>query len=51
MVILISILLYHKNFQTKKIEEAWTFMGIDLGINFLAVASTIDKECKFIVDR
>jgi hypothetical protein len=22
-------------------------MGIDLGINFLAVASTTDKKCKF----
>jgi hypothetical protein len=22
-------LTYHKNFQTKKIEEAWTFTGID----------------------
>ena len=30
----------------KKIEEASTFMGIDLGINFLAVASTTDKKCK-----
>src|SRR5208283_5761826 len=39
-------LTYHKNFQTKKIEEAWTVMGIDLGINFLAVASTTDKKCK-----
>jgi IS605 OrfB family transposase len=31
----------------KKIEEASTFMGVDLGINFLAVASTTDKKCKF----
>jgi len=31
----------------KKIEEASTFMGIDLGINFLAVAFTTDKKCKF----
>jgi len=31
----------------KKIEETLTCIGIDLGINFLAVASTIDKKCKF----
>jgi putative transposase len=31
----------------KKIEEASTFMGLDLGINFLAVASTNNKKCKF----
>jgi len=43
-------LTYHKNFQTKKIEEAWTFMGIDLGINSLAVASTTDKKCKSFAD-
>ncbi|AKB77292.1 Mobile element protein [Methanosarcina horonobensis HB-1 = JCM 15518] len=29
------------------IEEASTFMGVDVGINYLAVASTTDKKCKF----
>ena len=29
------------------IEQASTFMGIDVGINYLAVASTTDKKCKF----
>lgn len=29
------------------IEEASNFMGIDVGINYLAVASTTDKKCKF----
>ena len=32
----------------KKIEEASTFMGLYLGINFLAVASTADKKCNFL---
>jgi IS605 OrfB family transposase len=31
----------------KKIEDASTFLGIDLGINYLAVASTTDKKGKF----
>ena len=30
-----------------KIEGAPTFMGTDIDINFLAVASTTDKKCKF----
>ncbi|AKB77758.1 Mobile element protein [Methanosarcina horonobensis HB-1 = JCM 15518] len=29
------------------IEKASTFMGVDVGINYLAVASTTDKKCKF----
>jgi IS605 OrfB family transposase len=29
------------------IEAASTFMGVDVGINYLAVASTTDKKCKF----
>ncbi len=29
------------------IEQASTFMGVDVGINYLAVASTTDKKCKF----
>lgn len=29
------------------IEEASNFMGVDVGINYLAVASTTDKKCKF----
>lgn len=32
----------------KKLEDASTFLGIDLGINYLAVASTTDKRCKFL---
>lgn len=31
----------------KKIEDASTFMGIDVGMNYLAVASTTDKKCKY----
>lgn len=31
----------------KKIEDASTFMGIDVGMNYLAVASTTDMKCKF----
>lgn len=31
----------------KTIESASTFMGIDVGMNYLAVASTTDKKCKF----
>jgi predicted transposase len=31
----------------KRIEDASTFMGIDVGMNYLAVASTTDKKCKF----
>ena len=30
----------------KKIEDASTFMGIDVGMNYLAVASTTDRKCK-----
>ena len=30
-----------------EIKDASTFMGIDVGINYLAVASTTDKKCKF----
>ena len=31
----------------KKMENASTFLGVDVGINYLAVASTTDKKCKF----
>jgi putative transposase len=31
----------------QNIEDASTFMGIDVGINYLAVASTTDRKCKF----
>lgn len=31
----------------KKITDASTFMGVDVGINCLAVASTTDKKCRF----
>lgn len=31
----------------KNIVDASTFMGVDVGINCLAVASTTDKKCKF----
>lgn len=30
-----------------KITEASTLMGVDVGINYLAVASTTDKKCEF----
>jgi putative transposase len=33
----------------KKIEETSTFMGIDPGMDFLAIASITDKKCKFFV--
>jgi putative transposase len=29
------------------IEQSSNFMGVDVGINYLAVASTTDKKCKF----
>jgi IS605 OrfB family transposase len=31
----------------KNIEDVSTFMGVDIGMNYLAVASTTDKKCKF----
>jgi len=31
----------------KEITDASTFMGIDVGMNYLAVASTSDKKCSF----
>lgn len=36
-----------KELPDKKIEDASTFMGVDIGINYLAVASTTDKKCNF----
>jgi len=36
-----------KEIPDKKLTDASTFMGIDVGINCLAVASTTDKKCKF----
>ncbi|NPE28848.1 IS200/IS605 family element transposase accessory protein TnpB [Methanococcoides sp. SA1] len=36
-----------KEIPDKNIIEASTFMGVDVGINYLAVASTTDKKCKF----
>lgn len=33
--------------KSKKLEDASTFMGVDVGINYLAVASTTDKKSKF----
>ena len=36
-----------KDIQDKKVTDASTFMGVDVGINCLAVASTTDKKCKF----
>jgi IS605 OrfB family transposase len=36
-----------KEIPDKRVTEASTFMGIDVGINCLAVASTTDKQCKF----
>lgn len=36
-----------KEIVDKQITDASTFMGVDVGINYLAVASTTDKKCKF----
>jgi IS605 OrfB family transposase len=36
-----------KEVETKPILETPTFMGIDVGMNWLAVGSTTDKKCKF----
>jgi IS605 OrfB family transposase len=36
-----------KDIPDKNIVDASTFMGVDVGINCLAVASTTDKKCKF----
>ncbi len=36
-----------KDIPDKDIVDASTFMGVDVGINCLAVASTTDKRCKF----
>jgi putative transposase len=36
-----------KEVPDREIAEASTFMGVDVGINCLAVASTTDKKCKF----
>jgi IS605 OrfB family transposase len=36
-----------KDIPDKKVTDASTFIGVDVGINCLAVASTTDKKCKF----
>lgn len=36
-----------KETDTKAITESSNFMGVDVGLNFLAVVSTTDKKCKF----
>ena len=36
-----------KDIPDMKVTDASTFMGVDIGINCLAVASTTDKKCKF----
>jgi putative transposase len=36
-----------KDIPDTKLTDASTFMGVDVGINCLAVASTTDKKCKF----
>lgn len=36
-----------KEVETKPMIESATFMGIDVGMNWLAVGSTTDKKCKF----
>jgi putative transposase len=36
-----------KDIPDKNVVDASTFMGVDVGINCLAVASTMDKKCKF----
>ena len=40
-------LVCEKDIPDRNIVDASTFMGIDVGINCLAVASTTDKKCKF----
>lgn len=37
-----------KEVETRKVTESSTFMGVDVGQNFLAVASTTDKKCRFL---
>ena len=39
-----------KEVETKPMIESPTFMGIDVGMNWLAVGSTTDKKCKFFGD-
>ncbi len=36
-----------KDHDVREVTESSTFMGIDVGQNFLAVASTTDKKCRF----
>jgi IS605 OrfB family transposase len=36
-----------KEIPDKNITDASNFMGVDVGINYLAVASTTDRKCKF----
>jgi IS605 OrfB family transposase len=36
-----------KDVETREVTESSTFMGVDVGQNFLAVASTTDKKCRF----
>ncbi|MDK2973630.1 MAG: putative transposase, partial [Methanofollis sp.] len=33
--------------ETREVTKSSTFMGVDVGQNFLAVASTIDRKCRF----
>ncbi len=37
-----------KEVSLKPIEKATTFMGVDVGQNYLAVTSTTDQKCRFI---
>jgi putative transposase len=39
-----------KDMPDKKLTDASAFMGVDVGISCLAVASTTDKKCKFFAD-
>lgn len=36
-----------KEIEEPDITKASTFMGVDVGINYIAVATTTDKKCKF----
>ena len=36
-----------KEVPEKELEETSNYMGVDLGMNYLAVASTTEKNCKF----
>lgn len=40
-----------KEVPEKELEETSNYMGVDLGMNYLAVASTTEKKCKFFAGK